>query len=244
MPASSSPSSILVRSTRTSGSSVSSDGTTPARASAVRARSPQGTSSAHRPSRRAWWAKSSRPWTPAGFPAGTAICRRLRANTRGSPEARPPSTTRLMFEVFADAKTSAGAPSRIWARSEELPPRFRTTSTPGWAASNAASISAKASVSEAAADTSTSPWSPVPGVERPASGAPAPPQAAAVTASAAAPARRLEGILYDLRRGVGPGATRSRSGDVRSACQGCQACLRWPVDPRPAGCLPPDRATI
>ena len=65
-----------------------------------------------------------------------------------------------MFEVLADAKTSAGAPSRICSRNAELEPRLSRTSTPGLALSNAASTSAKASVKEAAADTSSSPSRP------------------------------------------------------------------------------------
>ncbi len=62
-----------------------------------------------------------------------------------------------MFEVLADANTSAGAPSRICSRSVELLPRLSTTSVPGLASSKAASTAAKASVREAAAETNISP---------------------------------------------------------------------------------------
>src|SRR5690606_17347996 len=136
MPASSSPSSTRVRRARTSRSFVSIAATTPARASACRANAPHGTSSAHRPSSSSPRPKSRSPPTPAGLPFGTAIRSRLRAKIRGSPATPPAAATWSMFEMFADAKTSTGAPSRICARSVELLPRFNTTSTPGLADSN------------------------------------------------------------------------------------------------------------
>ena len=96
-----------------------------------RPNSPHGTSAAHRPMSRSASAKSSSPSTSPGLPAGTTISRALRAKTSGSPSAAPASTTWSMFDVFAEANTSPGAPARICSRRADEAARFSSTVTSG-----------------------------------------------------------------------------------------------------------------
>ncbi len=98
---------------------------------------------------------------PAGFPGGTAMRNSLEAKLAG-PAAAPASTTRFMVAVLAEAKTSAGAPSRIWSRSEELEAKLRVTLVSGWVASYAAATAAKASVKDPAAKMRSSPSAALP----------------------------------------------------------------------------------
>ena len=159
MPASSSPASTLVSSDRTSGSLVSTAGVTPALCSTSRPNRPHGTSSAHRPMSRSASAKSSRPSTSPGLPAGTAICRVLVTKISGSAVTSPESTTFCMLFSSAEAYTSAGAPSWIWVASAELAAKLNVIATSGFTSLKASPISVNASVSEAAANTCSEPLS-------------------------------------------------------------------------------------
>src|SRR5918996_745189 len=204
MPASRSPDATLVSRLRTSAWLVSTAGdATPALASASRPKSPQGTPSAHSPTRRSSSPKSDRPLTPAGLPVGTTISSRLRANVAGSASGGSASTTWVMLATLAEANTSAGAPARICSRSDDEPAKLSSTLTPGYSSSSRSASSPKASVSDAAANTvidpsgSAAPPAPVSSAVTP----PAPsPQAAATNARPAPSADRPAG-----QRGGGGG---------------------------------------
>ncbi len=99
-----------------------------------------------------------------------------------------------MFDVFAEANTSAGAPARICSRRADEAPKFSSTEAPGLAPSNAVATSSKASVSEAAANTVIEPdtvssagASVVPALSDSSS---SPPQAAAASSRSGAASRR------------------------------------------------------
>src|SRR5262245_18040149 len=159
-PASRSPASTLVSRLRTSGSSVSWAGVTPALARASRPNWPQGTSSAQRPMFRSALPKASSPSTLPGLPAGTAISSSLVAKVSGWPSTASASTSWSMLEVLAEANTSDGAPARICSRSADEAPKFISTVVPGFSSSNVLAISPKASVSDAAANTVIDPVGP------------------------------------------------------------------------------------
>src|SRR5215471_4138908 len=155
-PASRSPVWTLVSRARTSGSLVSGLGVTPAFCRAWRPNWPHGTSSAHSPIFRFSMPKASSPVTLPGLEGGTAISSLLVANVWGLL-ALLALTIWSMFEVLADANTSAGAPLRICSRRACEPAKLNFTVVPGYAFSKAAFMSPKASVSEAAANTVMSP---------------------------------------------------------------------------------------
>ena len=105
----------------------------PAASKTRSAAAPHGTSGAQTASARSSRAKSARPLTPAGFPAGTAISRWFAVNTVGS-SASPASVTTAICGSSAEANTSAGAPWVIWVASAELPAKLNWMSRSGLSA--------------------------------------------------------------------------------------------------------------
>lgn len=92
-----------------------------------------------------------------GLPLGTAIASLFFANVLGASVIVLVSVTCFMFAGAAEANTSAGAPwLSCWA-SAELPPKLNLTFVPGWAASKSSPSWVNVSVSDAAANTVTSP---------------------------------------------------------------------------------------
>ena len=76
------------------------------------------------------------------------------------PALPPASVSLVMLLRSAEANTSAGAPSLIWAtRSDEPAKLKRHLRRPGCSAMNASPISVNAAVSDAAANTATEPVS-------------------------------------------------------------------------------------
>jgi hypothetical protein len=88
--------------------------------------------------------------------AGTATVRRLRANVTGTPSRSFASATVLMVAVLALANTSAGAPATSSCARAELPPKEKTTRTPGCACSNSWPSCVNVSVRDDAASTRSS----------------------------------------------------------------------------------------
>src|SRR3990172_12276656 len=124
------------------------------------------------------------------------------------------------------AKPSARAPGSSCARNVGLPPKLKTTSTRGWAARNAADISWKASVSEAAAKTVTRPESSAPG----AADSSFPPQE---TSRAATPASTRNGrnltsplppLLNQRQALLQPLARQTRRRSLGAEGDGVEAC--------------------
>ena len=171
---------------------------------------PQGTSSAHSPIRRSSLAKSSRPVDLAGVAGGHGDLRAgWSTNGSGSPSTSPASTTSSMFDVLAEANTSAGAPSTICSRSAddagevELDRRRR-----GWPPRRRRRARSKASVSDAAANTVIEPATPSP--------------SAGASVVARCPTRRRH-----RRRPPRTAAARSAASSADAACsvmQGSRPC--------------------
>src|SRR5690606_2842601 len=223
--ASTSPTVTFVRAARTSCSSVTGVSVTPAASSAVRPAAPHGTCSAHSATLRSGSARSARPAIPCGLPAATAMTSSLLAKTAGWPAAAP--ATSVMVSGLAEANTSAGAPWSICWASVELPAKLKVTLTPGWASSKSRPIRVNASVSEAAANTTSSPvTSPDPG--SPAGRSESPEVQAAVelasASTASRPAARRVRVMCgssSARRGPPPrrrSGTPSRGGPYTPMC--------------------------
>ena len=162
-PASASPEVTLANTSLTDCSSLTGSMSTPVFFSISAVALPQGTSAAQTTTFVPPLARSWKPEILAGLPGGVAISSVLEAKSCGSV-ARSPSLS--MFLVSAEAKTSAGAPSSIWATRSEEPPKLVVTFTPGWSFSNSSASSVNVSVSEAAAKTVSSCFS-APSLELP-----------------------------------------------------------------------------
>jgi hypothetical protein len=102
-------------------------------------------------------ARSSTPSIPSGLPVSTTISNELVANVTGSPALRSAATSLPMLFWSAEANTSTGAPSLIWAARSDEAAKLNVTSESGWAVVKASPMAVKASVSEAAANTVMSP---------------------------------------------------------------------------------------
>src|SRR6266849_3009239 len=155
MPASASPRATLLTTALTSASWLAGTRPTPALCKAWTAYRPHGTAGAHRTTTRPRRRRSASPVIPFGLPAGTTICSRLVANTRGDPITSPVSTSFCMLGWSADANTSAGAPCWIWAASVDEPARLNSARSRGSARPTAHPMDWNAAVREAAAKTVT-----------------------------------------------------------------------------------------
>src|ERR671912_1845123 len=158
---------------------------------------PAGTSSAARTTFRSLEARSPRVLTPLGLPFSTTMASRLLAKGWGVPTR---SLTLPMLAVSAEANRSAGAACWIWVARAWLPAKLKATLMP-LAAVNRWPSSVKAAVSDAAANTVSSPGA----AEEPPEGSSSPPQPASTRATAAtAAARRIRD------RSMGPPLARRR----------------------------------
>ena len=97
-------------------------------------------------------AKSDSPVTRSGFPFGTTIMRRLRVKIGAGPLTSPATANLCMVGSSADANTSTGAPLWICPARVDEPAKLVTTSTAGFAALNASTMSEKEAVSDEAAN--------------------------------------------------------------------------------------------
>ena len=134
-------------------SSLTGFSSTSADSAAVCVAAPQGTSGAQMTR---FSPSSARSWndsTPAGLPGGTTISRVFEAKVCGSEPCRSSAVSFSMLASSADAKTSAGAPSWIWATRSEEPAKLNSTFTPSWVDSNSSPICSNAAVRDEAAYT-------------------------------------------------------------------------------------------
>ena len=69
-------------------------------------------------------ARSATPVMPFGLPGSTAISSEFGANTSGSPSLPAASVSFVMLCGSAEANTSAGAPSLIWATRSDDPAKL------------------------------------------------------------------------------------------------------------------------
>ena len=157
MPASASPRITLLTTALTFSSSDLGATVTPADSKTCAAYLPQGTSGAQMTTIRFSFARSATPVTPCGLPGPTMIASRLVAKISGSFALLPASVSLVMLLLSAEANTSAGAPCPIWATNSDDAAKLNVTFAPGYSAVNASPTSVNAAVSEAAANTVTSP---------------------------------------------------------------------------------------
>ena len=94
---------------------------------------------------------------PLGFPGGVTMVRVFEAKLTGSLVSRPASTALVMLFVSAEVNTSAGAPWVSWATRSEEPAKLNVTDVPGLSFSKRVPSSVNVDLSEAAANTVTSP---------------------------------------------------------------------------------------
>ena len=152
-PASASPDVTFASTSVTDCSSLTGWMSTPVASSTLTVAAPQGTSGAQTTTLMPSFARSANEATPAGLSGGTAISRVLVAKSSGSAAWRSSAVSLSMLAVSAEAKTSAGAPSWIWATRSEEPPKLNSTVTPSCWASNSVPICSNVLVSDEAAYT-------------------------------------------------------------------------------------------
>jgi hypothetical protein len=97
-------------------------------------------------------------FTFSGLPGFTAMAILFRANTRGAATTFPLATSFSALDKSAAAMTSLGAPAWICATNVDDEPKLSRTFTLGFAARNALANAVNESVSDAAAETVTSPF--------------------------------------------------------------------------------------
>src|ERR1019366_5433507 len=157
MPASTSPSSTLVRTDATSCSSVTGCGVSLAAVNAFVAAVPHGTVAAHSANFTPDFVTSAKLAMWSGLLGETAISSSFLANTCGVPTPSPAVVTVPIVVVLAAAKTSTGAPCVIWAASVSEPPYDGTIFTPGCACSKFVANVVNVAFSDEAANTTTVP---------------------------------------------------------------------------------------